>query len=81
MLIDVCRVSWQSPERVSEMYGQRAECLYVNPLMPELNPSAQRYLTKYFTVYFAYWTVHFVNLCVKNQQMQPLFIQFINYLR
>jgi hypothetical protein len=24
--------------------------------------------------------VHFVNICVKNQQMQKLFIQFIDYV-
>jgi hypothetical protein len=33
-----------------------------------------------FTWDFAYWTVHFGNICVKNQQMQQLFIQFINYV-
>jgi hypothetical protein len=51
-----------------------------NHLTPELNPSAQRCLTRFFTWYFASWTVHFVNICVKNQQMQQLFIQFINYV-
>jgi hypothetical protein len=30
-----------------------------------------------FTGDFASWTMHFVNICVKNQQMQQLFIQFI----
>jgi hypothetical protein len=50
-----------------------------NPLMPELNPFAQRCLTRFFTWNFSSWTVHFVNICVKNQQMQ-LFIQFINYV-
>jgi hypothetical protein len=24
--------------------------------------------------------VHFINICVKNQQMQQLFIPFINYV-
>jgi hypothetical protein len=48
--------------------------------MPELNPSAQRLLTRFFTGDFASWTVHFVNTCVKNQQIQQLFIQFINYV-
>jgi hypothetical protein len=52
----------------------------VNPLTPELNPSAQRCLTRFFTGDFASWTVHFVNICVKNQQMQQLFIQFIDYV-
>jgi hypothetical protein len=52
----------------------------LNPLPPELNPSAQRCVTRYFTGDFASWTIHFVNICVKNQQMQQLFIQFINYV-
>jgi hypothetical protein len=46
----------------------------------ELNPSAQRCLTRYFTGDFASSTVHFVNICVKNQQIHQLFIQFINYV-
>jgi hypothetical protein len=29
-----------------------------------------------FTGDFASWTVHFVNICVKNQQMQQLFIVY-----
>jgi hypothetical protein len=29
---------------------------------------------------FATWTVHFVNIFVKNQQIHQLFIQFINYV-
>jgi hypothetical protein len=49
-------------------------------LTPELNPSAQRYLTRFFTGDFASWTVHFVNIRVKNQQIHQLFIQFINYV-
>jgi hypothetical protein len=40
-----------------------------NPLTPELNPSAQRSLTRFFNGDFASWTVHFVNICVTNQQM------------
>jgi hypothetical protein len=55
-------VSWSWPcwERriTSEMWG-------FNPLTPELNPSAQRCLTR-FTVDFASWIVHFVNICVKT---------------
>jgi hypothetical protein len=35
---------------------------------------------KIFTADFSSWTVHFFNICVKNQQMQQLFIQFINYV-
>jgi hypothetical protein len=50
----------------------------INPLTPKLNPSAQRCLTRYFTEYFASLTVHFVNICMKNQQIHQLFIQFIN---
>jgi hypothetical protein len=51
----------------------------VNPLKPELNPSAQRCLTRFFTGDFVSWTVHFVNIRTKKQQMQQLFIQFIMY--
>jgi hypothetical protein len=35
---------------------------------------------RYFTGDFASWTVHFVNICVKSQQIHKLYIQFINYL-
>jgi hypothetical protein len=45
----------------------------------ELNPSAQRCLTRFFTGDFASWIVHFVNISVKNQQIQPLFIKLIMY--
>jgi hypothetical protein len=31
-------------------------------------------------LYFATWTVHVGDVCVKNQQMLQLFIQFINYV-
>jgi hypothetical protein len=54
--------------------------IWIDLLTPELNPSAQCRLTRFFTGYFASWTVYFVNICVKNQQMQQLFIQFINYV-
>jgi hypothetical protein len=50
------------------------------PLTPELNPSAQCCLTRFFTGDFASSTVHFVNICGQTQQMQQLFIQFINYV-
>jgi hypothetical protein len=50
----------------------------INMINPELNPSAQRCLTRFFTEDFASWTVHFVSICVKIQQMQQLFIEFIN---
>jgi hypothetical protein len=49
-----------------------------NPLSPELNPSAQRCLKRYFMVILILET--FVNICVKNQQMKQLFIKFINYV-
>jgi hypothetical protein len=54
--------------------------IFINLLTPELNPSAQRCLTRFFTGNVASWTVHFSNICVKNQQMQQLFIQFIDYV-
>jgi hypothetical protein len=53
----------------------------INPLTPELNSSAQRCLTRVITGDFAPLTVRFFNICVKNQQMQQLFIQFINMVR
>jgi hypothetical protein len=52
----------------------------INPLTPELNPSAQRCLARIVTGDFASWTLHFVNVCFKNPHMQQLFIQFINYI-
>jgi hypothetical protein len=52
----------------------------INPLTPELYPSTQRCLTRSFTGGFASWTVRFVNICVKNQHIHQLFIQFINYV-
>jgi hypothetical protein len=52
----------------------------INPLTSELNASAQRYLTRFYTEEFASWTVHLVNISVKNQKMQQLFIQFVNYV-
>jgi hypothetical protein len=59
-------------------YAQVSVC--INPLTPELNPSTQRCLTRFFTGDFASSTTHFVNMYVKNQQMQQFFIQFINYV-
>jgi hypothetical protein len=47
-----------------------------NPVTPELNPSSQRCIPRYFTGDFASWTVPFVTICVKNQQTQQLIIQF-----
>jgi hypothetical protein len=58
------------------MHGQQN----INRLTPELNPSPQRCLARFFTRDFASLTVHFFSICVKNQQMQQLFIQFINYV-
>jgi hypothetical protein len=53
--------------------------LRINPLTQELNHSVQRCMTISFTGDFASWTVHFFNICVKNQQIHLIFIQFINY--
>jgi hypothetical protein len=44
----------------------------VNTLKPELNPSAQRYVTRFFAGEFASWTVNFVFICVKNQKNTPV---------
>jgi hypothetical protein len=54
--------------------------LQFNPVTSELNSSTQRCLTRFFTGNYASWTMYFVNICVKNQQMQQIFIQFINYV-
>jgi hypothetical protein len=48
--------------------------IHINPLTPELNPSAQRCLTRFFTEDFASWTVNFVNIRMKNQQIHQLCI-------
>jgi hypothetical protein len=53
---------------------------FVNPLMPELNPSVQHCLMRFFNGDFASWTMYFINICANNQQMQQLLIQFINYV-
>jgi hypothetical protein len=58
------------------MHGQQN----INPLTPELNPSAQRCLTRFFTGDFASSTVHLFDICVKTKKIQQLFIQFINYV-
>jgi hypothetical protein len=42
--------------------------LTLNPITPELNPSAQRCLARFFTEDFASLTVHFVNICVKTNK-------------
>jgi hypothetical protein len=60
--------------------AQQQQWHTINPLRPELNPSAQRCLTRFFTGDFVSWTVHLFNICVKNQQMQQLLIQFINFV-
>jgi hypothetical protein len=55
-------------------------CFLLNQLTPELYPSAQRCLTRFFTGDFASLTVNFVNIYVTHQQMQQLLIQFISYV-
>jgi hypothetical protein len=47
------------------LFPSIASLYLLNTLTPELNP-AQRCLTRFFTGVFASWTVHFVNICVKN---------------
>jgi hypothetical protein len=64
---------------ISNFMGLVLITLTLNPLTPELNPSAQRYLTRVFTGDFDSSTVHFVNICVKHQQIHQ-FIPFINYI-
>jgi hypothetical protein len=45
-----------------------------------VHPSAQHCLTRFFTEDFASSTVHFVNICMKNQQIHHLLVQFTNYV-
>jgi hypothetical protein len=53
---------------------------YINSLTPELNPSAQRCLTRIFTEDFPSRTMHFVNICVKtNKYTNYLFSLLIIY--
>jgi hypothetical protein len=54
------------------MYFQsfNAEIKYLRATLPD----------EIFTGDFASWTLYFINICVKNQQMQQLFVQFINYV-
>jgi hypothetical protein len=56
----------------------RQDKYMLSPLTAELNRSAQRCMTKFFTADFASLILHLFNIYVKHQQMQQLFIQFIN---
>jgi hypothetical protein len=71
--------SYATQNRQQPSWYQQSLSLHVNPLTPELNPSRATLSDEIFYWDFAYWTVHFV-VGVKNQQMQQLFIQFINYV-
>jgi hypothetical protein len=72
------------------MWGTRYSCqiLTLSLLMSYIYgaPSKARNLTScmygrdFFTGDFASWTVHFVHICVKTQQIHQIFIQFINYV-
>jgi hypothetical protein len=46
--------------------------------MLELNPSVQRCLTRFLLGILLLEPSGFVNMCMKNQQIQLLLIQFIN---
>jgi hypothetical protein len=67
---------WRSFLYILQVY------ISVNPLTSEINhpPPRATLPDEIFTGDFASWTVNFVNVCMKNQQMQQLFIQFINYV-
>jgi hypothetical protein len=53
--------------------------LDINPLTPELNPSAQRCLPRYL-LGILLLEPRISIICVKIQQMQQLFNQLINYV-
>jgi hypothetical protein len=69
-----------NPPNITLCIAKLIEGYKVNPLTPELNLSAQRYLARFFTGDFAFCILHFVNICLKTQQLHQLFIQFINYV-
>jgi hypothetical protein len=81
---------WSHPRYDSLLWASHSQVLKTkhslqcfastNRLTPELNPSIQCCLARFSTGDFASWTVHFINICVKNHQMKQLFIQFINYV-
>jgi hypothetical protein len=48
------------------------------PLTPKVILTAQRCLTRFLLGFF-FSNLHFVNICLKNQQITPI-IQFINYV-
>jgi hypothetical protein len=52
----------------------------VNALTPELNPSTQRCLTKFLLGILLLEPCISLIYPLKNQQMQQLFIQFINHV-
>jgi hypothetical protein len=65
-------------------YMDHCDCLQkdvpvLNPLTPELNPSAQRCLTGFFIGDFASSTMHFLNICVKNKYTNYSFSLLIMY--
>jgi hypothetical protein len=74
-------ILWEILGRNWDVFGMAVlQWIYISPLTPELNRSAQRCMTRFFTGDFASWTMHFLHICVKNQQIHQLFIQFINYV-
>jgi hypothetical protein len=78
LVYDTCHSCEQLAYRKSANWNCCTEALHsINPLMPELNPSTQHFLMRFFTGDFASWTI---NICMKNQQIHQLFIQFINYV-
>jgi hypothetical protein len=88
-----CQLSHATRQFIHHVIASNLEMLTLSLLMSYLYiyvygaPSKVGNLTSYIYIYmdeifnggFASWTVHFVNICVKNQQICQLFIQFINY--
>jgi hypothetical protein len=77
-------MSWEDAARKSgrnrcpcSFWNSNVSTEQFNPSKLELNPSAQRCLTRFFYWEFCLVNLHFVNICVKNQQIHQLFIQFI----
>jgi hypothetical protein len=60
------------PQEQLMVIGRLKLAQEIKPLTPKLNPSAQRCLTRFFTGNFASWSVNFINICVKSQQIHPI---------
>jgi hypothetical protein len=59
---------YNTRQRYLHIKQSHTQFIQINHVTLELNPSAQRCLTRFFTGDFASWTVYFVNICVKTNK-------------